>query len=196
MRNPERRPTPGDFFAAECRRLGPRLMGDLGLSDIQAAGLLGNLGHESGGFRDLQEIAPAVAGSRGGWGLAQWTGPRRRAMEAWCRAHALDPADPEASYGYLCAELRGTEAAALAALRQAATLRAATEAVCRRFERPGIVALPSRLAWAARALAALRSGDAPATPAAGALGPRRAAPAADVPEPAGSAAHVSPGDQP
>ena len=110
MRNPERRPTPGDFFAAECRRLGPRLMGDLGLSDIQAAGLLGNLGHESGGFRDLQEIAPAVAGSRGGWGLAQWTGPRRRAMEAWCRAHALDPADPEASYGYLCAELRGTEA--------------------------------------------------------------------------------------
>lgn len=146
----------GDGFAAACRRLGPRLMRDLGLTDIQAAGLLGNLGHESGGFRQLQELAPAVAGSRGGWGLAQWTGPRRGAMEAWCRAHALDPASPEANYGYLCAELRGSEAPALAALRAAATLEAATEAVCRHYERPGIVALQSRLDWARRALAALR----------------------------------------
>ena len=71
---------PGDGFAAGCRSLGPRLMRDLGLTDLQAAGLLGNLGHESGGFRQLQEVAPAVAGSRGGWGLAQWTGPRRVAM--------------------------------------------------------------------------------------------------------------------
>ena len=106
---------PGDVFAAECARLGPRLMRDLGLTDLQAAGLLGNLGHESAGFRQLQEVTPAVAGSRGGWGLAQWTGPRRMAMEAWCRARGLDPADPEANYGYLCAELRTTEAAALEA---------------------------------------------------------------------------------
>lgn len=147
---------PGDRFAAECARLGPRLMRDLGLTEVQAAGLLGNLGHESGGFRHLQEIAPARAGSRGGWGLAQWTGPRRVAMEAWCRAHGLDPASPEAGYGYLCAELRTTEAAALAALRATATLDDATAVVCRRFERPGIVALPSRLAWARRARAALR----------------------------------------
>jgi len=149
---------PGDAFAAGCRSLGPRLMRDLGLTDLQAAGLLGNLGHESGGFRQLQEVAPVVAGSRGGWGLAQWTGPRRVAMEAWCRAHALDPAAPEAQYRYLCTELRTTEAAALAALRQAPTLEAATETVCRFFERPGVVALASRLDWARRALAALRDG--------------------------------------
>ena len=151
---------PARVFEDECRCLGPRLMRDLGLTAVQAAGLLGNLGHESRGFRDLQEIAPTVAGSRGGWGLAQWTGPRRRAMEAWCRTHGLDPAAPEASYGYLCAELRTTEAPALAALRRAATLEAATETVCRRYERPGIVALPSRIAWARRALAAFRGGDA------------------------------------
>jgi hypothetical protein len=165
-------PAQDRFFASGCRRLGPRLMRDLGLTDVQAAGLLGNLGHESGGFRDLQEIAPTVAGSRGGWGLAQWTGPRRDAMEAWCRTHGLDPSAPEAGYGYLCVELRTTEAPALAALRQAATLEAATEAVCRRFERPGIVALPSRLAWARRALAALREGDGPASAARGLPGPR------------------------
>jgi hypothetical protein len=154
---------PGDLFAVECARLGPRLMADLGLTAVQAAGLLGNLGHESGGFRQIQEVAPAVPGSRGGWGLAQWTGPRRVAMEAWCRARGLDPAAPEAGYGYLCAELRTTEAAALAALRGAESLEAATAVVCRRYERPGIVALPSRLAWARRALAVLRGG-APAEP--------------------------------
>lgn len=151
-----------DGFAPVCRRLGPRLMRDLGLTDVQAAGLLGNLGHESGGFRVLQEIRPAVRGSRGGWGLAQWTGHRRLAMEAWCRSRALDPASLEANYGYLCAELRSSEAPALAALRAAATLEAATETVCRSYERPGIVALSRRLDWARRALAALR--DAPAGP--------------------------------
>jgi Phage tail lysozyme len=122
-------------FAAECRRLGPRLMRDLGLTDVQAAG------------------------------LAQWTGPRRAAMEAWCRAHALDPAAPEASYRYLCVELRTSEAAALEALRRTTTLEAATGAVCRRFERPGILALPSRLIWAGWALAVLRGGDDPASAA-------------------------------
>jgi len=152
---------PGDAFAAGCRRLGPRLMRDLGLTDLQAAGLLGNLGHESGGFRQLQEVAPVVAESRGGWGLAQWTGPRRVAMEAWCRAHALDPASLDAQYRYLCVELRTTEAAALAALRQAPTLEAATETVCRHFERPGVIALASRLAWARRALSALRAAAPP-----------------------------------
>ncbi|MDP4004167.1 phage tail tip lysozyme [Methylobacterium sp. NEAU K] len=155
---------PGDVFGAECRRLGPRLMRDLDLTEVQAAGLLGNLGHESGGFRQLQEIAPAVAGSRGGWGLAQWTGPRRLAMEAWCRARALDPASPEAGYGYLCAELRTTEAGALVALRKAPTLEAATERVCRLFERPGVFALASRMGWARRALTALRDGPAGPSP--------------------------------
>ena len=156
---------PGDTFAAGCRSLGPRLMRDLGLTDVLAAGLLGNLGHESGGFRKLQEVDPVAAGSRGGWGLAQWTGPRRVAMEAWCRAQARDPASLDAQYRYLCVELRTTEAAALAALRQAPTLEAATESVCRHFERPGVIALASRLTWAGRALASLRDGaDAPPIP--------------------------------
>jgi hypothetical protein len=158
-------PNARDSFAAACRRLGPPLMRDLGLSDVQAAGLLGNLGHETGGFRHLQEIAPAVPGSRGGWGLAQWTGPRRVALEAWCRARGLDPADPDAGYGYLCAELRTTEAPALAALRTTTTLAAATETVWRRYERPGVVAPARRLAWARRALAALRDGPAAPAPA-------------------------------
>lgn len=149
---------PRNPFVEGCASLGPRLMRDLGLTELQAAGLLGNLGHESGGFQTLQERRPVVKGSRGGWGLAQWTGTRRRAMEAWCRTRQVDPADPEANYGYLCAELRGSEAAALLALKRTATLESATETFCTLFERPGIVALDSRLAWSRRALAALRTG--------------------------------------
>lgn len=42
-----------DPFTLRCRRLGPALMRDLALTDIQAAGLLGNLGHETGGFAHL-----------------------------------------------------------------------------------------------------------------------------------------------
>ncbi|GJD33447.1 phage tail tip lysozyme [Methylobacterium aerolatum] len=158
-----------DAFALRCARLGPELMRDLSLTDVQAAGLLGNLGHETGGFRFLQEITPVVPGSRGGWGIAQWTGPRRIAMERWCRERGLDPASDAANEGFLRVELTTTEAPALEALRRAATLEEATEAVCRRFERPGRVALPSRLAFARRALAAIRSApsSAPALPAAG-----------------------------
>ncbi|MCJ2011217.1 phage tail tip lysozyme [Methylobacterium sp. J-076] len=156
-RAPVRPPGPGGVFEGRCARLGPALMRDLALTDFQAAGLLGNLGHETGGFRHLQEIAPAVPGSRGGWGIAQWTGRRRVAMEEWCRAQGLDPASEAANAGYLVRELRTAEAAALEALKRATTLEQATETFCRLFERPGIPALPSRQAWARRALRALRA---------------------------------------
>jgi len=44
-----------------------------------AAATLGNLGHECAGFTKLQEIAPTMKGSRGGYDWPMWTGPRRRA---------------------------------------------------------------------------------------------------------------------
>lgn len=169
-----------DVFAQRCARLGPSLMRDLALTDVQAAGLLGNLGHETDGFRLLQEVAPVVPGSRGGWGLAQWTGPRRVAMEAWCRAQGLDPASEAANEGYLRLELTTVESEALAALKRTTTLEEATESFCRHFERPGIVALSSRLAWAARALAAIRASPAPPAD----LPPRRPARAARRSHPA------------
>lgn len=162
MTRPSSPPAPaGDGFESRCGRLGPALMRALSLTDIQAAGLLGNLGHETGGFRHLQEIAPAAPGSRGGWGIAQWTGARRTAMEAWSRAQGLDPASEEANEGYLLFELRTDEVAALEALRRAATLEDATASFCRDFERPGISAMPDRLVWARRALRALRALRAP-----------------------------------
>jgi hypothetical protein len=100
-----------------------KLMKDFGLDDVGAAAIVGNLGHESAGFRFLQEIQPLIPGSRGGYGWAQWTGPRRRAFESWCADKKLDPASDEANYGFLCYELRNTEMGALPAVRDGATLR-------------------------------------------------------------------------
>lgn len=180
------------LFEAKCLLYGPRLMKEFRLADFQAAGVFGNLGHESGGFRLLQEIKPVVKGSRGGYGWAQWTGPRRRAYEAWCKAQKLDPKTDEANFGYLCVELRGPEAAAIAALRSARDLSHATDVFCRKFERPGIVNLPSRMVWAKKALPAIQKGVAapqapaatltaasPSTPPAASVAPAKPKPVAD-----------------
>lgn len=68
--------------------------------------ILGNLGHESVGMTAFQEKNP-INGGRGGWGWAQWTGPRRRAFEKYAAERGLDPKSYEANYGYLRAELSG-----------------------------------------------------------------------------------------
>lgn len=147
-------------FESKVAVYGPRLMKDFGLADFMAGGVFGNVGHESLGMSILQEIKPTVPGSAGGYGWCQWTGPRRRAYEAWCVANRLDKASDEANYGFLCVELRGTEKAAIIAVKKTTRLADATDAFCRAFERPGVVALASRIGWSTRALAAIRSATA------------------------------------
>lgn len=139
---------------------GPRFMSDLGLSAFQVAGIFGNFAVESDQFRALQEYKPTVKGSRGGWGWAQWTGPRRKAFEAWADAAGYKRDDPEAFYQFTLVELRGPEKAALAALRRTVSAESAAESFMRRYERPGVPHLPRRKAFALEALALL-PGEAP-----------------------------------
>lgn len=154
---------PVDLFSAKAAVYGPRLMADFGLTAAQAAGIFGNIGHECGGFRIMQEIKPTVAGSRGGFGWCQWTGPRRLKFEAYCARNGLDPVSDAANYAYLFVELKGDEFPAILAVKKTATLAEATDAFCRTFERPGVVALSERMSWATKALAAVR-GAPPAVP--------------------------------
>ena len=65
-----------------------KLMSDFDLDVDASAAVLGNLGHESGGFLLMQEQKP-LKGGRGGYGWAQWTGPRRRQFEQWAHEHNL-----------------------------------------------------------------------------------------------------------
>lgn len=130
------------------------LMAAFALDADSAAAIVGNLGHESGGFKFLQEKKPLVPGSRGGWGWAQWTGPRRRAFEAWVAAKGLDPAGDEANLGFLVHELRTSEAKAIPAVKAARGLEAKVKAFEAAFERAGVKHYLSRINYAGQALAA------------------------------------------
>lgn len=135
----------------------PLLMKDFSLSDEDAAAIFGNAGAETEGFKYFQEIKPVVPGSAGGFGWFQWTGPRRRAFEAYCVRNNLDPRSDEANYAFLFVELSGSEKKAIPALKAAVGLRAKTEAFERSFERAGVKAYDKRYNYAKIALDAYRA---------------------------------------
>jgi hypothetical protein len=146
--------------SASFTTLAPRIIEDLkrdyNLTDEQAAGMVGNFGHETGGFTALQERNPVVPGSRGGFGWAQWTGPRRRAFEAYAAANNLDPASYEANYGFLKHELKGTHSGALASVRKESTVAGAAMAFEGSYEQAGIKHYGSRVGYGQKALEAAR----------------------------------------
>lgn len=110
----EAAPPAGETTPIDPNTITSRLFNDLktdfGLSDVQAAALVGNLVVETGNFRTLQEINPTVKGSRGGYGIAQWTGPRRVAYENWAEQKGLPIDSYEANYGFLKEELTNKQA--------------------------------------------------------------------------------------
>lgn len=148
-----------------------RLCADLQLSPEQAAGIVGNLGYESIRFTALQEIKPTVAGSRGGYGWAQWTSSRRRRFEEWCSQRHLAPASDEANYGFLVYEIGGDYRSFLARLRQCAGIEDACRLTHKLYETPSDVldgsykSGPARLNLAREALAGSREVVDSGTPA-------------------------------
>ncbi len=112
---------------------------DLKLTPAAAAGITGNLDLETGGFKHIQEIKPMIPGSRGGYGWAQWTGPRRVQFEAWAKQNGLDPASREANFGFLKHELMNTpEGKVLASLHGVEDPGQAATIFSDQFLRPGI----------------------------------------------------------
>lgn len=147
----------GSTFSTKAPGVMRQLMADFGLTREQAAGILGNLGHESAGFRQMQEQRPMIPGSRGGWGWAQWTGPRRRAFEKWVAERGLDPKSDEANYGFLRHELQTSQRGALAAVKRQSSAMGAMQAFELEFERSGVKAWGSRQKWTQRALDAYKA---------------------------------------
>lgn len=128
-----------------------RLIDSFELTELQAAAILGNIGHECAGFTLLQERNPRVG--RGGCGWAQWTGTRRRAFEEYFQLKRLAPDSDEANYGFLQRELSTTEKGAILAPRGQNDLIDTVITFEKRFERAGIKHYVSRIRWARRALA-------------------------------------------
>lgn len=138
-------------FRAKAPGIMAKLLRDFPITPLDAAAIVGNAGHESLGFTALQEIKPTVAGSKGGWGWMQWTGPRRRAFEAWCAKHGKNPASDDANYAWLFLELKGvegTEGRAISKTLAATDLDAKVIAFEKAFLRAGVKHYPSRQQWA------------------------------------------------
>lgn len=133
----------GSSFPQQAPMVMARLMKDFNLTKQQAAGIVGNLGHESGGFKQLQELNPQ-GGGKGGFGWAQWTGPRRTAFLENAKSLGLDPKSPEANYSFLSKELRTTESKSLAAVRGQTTEHGSMMAFEGAYERAGIKHYESR----------------------------------------------------
>lgn len=130
-----------------------------GLPEHIADGFVMNMKDESGLNPGINEIAPLVPGSRGGFGLYQLTGPRRRAYEAFAAERGVPVDDVDAQLDFLMSELQGPEAAAWSKISGAQNAGEAGAAIVNHFLRP---AEEHRTARAAEYLG--QGGDAPAAP--------------------------------
>lgn len=156
-------------FRAKAPGIMAKLLSDFPIGVEDAAAILGNLGHECAGFTLLQETKPTAAGSRGGFGWAQWTGPRRRAYEAYCTRNKLNPRSDQANYAYLFIELKGiegsegSEKATIGKTMAAQSLDAKVEAFALAFLRAGVKHYDSRKQWARIALDAWKKAGQPSS---------------------------------
>lgn len=128
------------------------LMEKFELRDFQAAGVLGNLGHESGGFVYLHELGQPEG--KGGYGWGQWTGPRRIEFLNWCSTRGLDWQSDEANLGYLIHDLSAEYRSTISALLKCTSLSGAILAFERNYERAGVPAIGDRVVWGQKALGA------------------------------------------
>lgn len=109
---------------------------DRGLPPHIAQAFVMNARDESGLNPGINEAEPIVPGSRGGWGLLQWTGPRRRGLESLASERGVDPSDPGLQMDYLLSELEGPESRAWGRIRGTDTAEQAAAAIVNDFLRP------------------------------------------------------------
>lgn len=123
---------------------------DRGLPAHIAIGIAGNMAVESRFDPGINEINPIVAGSRGGYGLNQWTGPRRRQYESYASDRGAALNDLDTQLDFTLWELANTEKRAGDALMSATTPEDAARIYSEKFLRPGIPHLDRRIAEARR----------------------------------------------
>ena len=141
-----------------------------GYPEHVAQGFVMNMMDESGLNPGINEAAPIVPGSRGGFGLYQLTGPRRTAYEQFAAQRGVNPADAEAQLDFLDYELKGPESRAAKSILSTQNAQQAAVAIARDFLRPATEHLQNRVARysgadvAADTMAALGKGGGTVTP--------------------------------
>lgn len=123
-----------------------QLMLERGIPDYIADAFLMNFEDESGFDPGINEKAPLVKGSRGGYGLYQTTGDRRVAYEEFAKMRGAALDDEVAQIDNLIRELEGPERAAAESIFSAPDTRSAAIAIARDFLRPSKENLEKRIA--------------------------------------------------
>ena len=107
-----------------------------GLPEHVADAFVMNFQDESGLNPGINEQNPLVAGSRGGFGLAQWTGPRRKQLEAFAAQRGVPVSDANLQMDFLMQELQGSERGAAQSILSAQDAPTAAAAIVNKFLRP------------------------------------------------------------
>ena len=107
-----------------------------GMPEHIADGFVMNFQDESGMNSGINEANPIVPGSRGGFGLYQLTGPRRREYEAFAADRGVDPSNVDAQLDFLMGELKGKESGAASAIFATRDAGQAAAAIVNKFLRP------------------------------------------------------------
>lgn len=100
-----------------------------GLKPHEAAGVVGNLIQESA-------MDPGITNSIGAFGLAQWLGPRKKALVSWAKGRGKDPSDLYTQLDYIMEEPMES-AKMLNALSKTKTASQAAATFSQIYERPG-----------------------------------------------------------
>lgn len=99
-----------------------------------AQGVALNFRDESRFDTGIQELNPHSG--RGGYGLAQWTGPRRANLESFAASRGMPADDPNLQMDFFMAENAGPEAAAWQKVLAAPTTQDAAATFVNQWERP------------------------------------------------------------
>lgn len=107
-----------------------------GLQPHIADAFILNFQDESGLNPGINEQNPTVPGSRGGYGLYQLTGPRRREYEAFASHRGVPLDSVDAQLDFLMNELQGSEAGAAKSILSSPDTATAAQAIVNNFLRP------------------------------------------------------------
>jgi len=90
---------------ADPAQLRDEIAAQLNIGKDDAAAIVSNLHAESGLISGINERKPLVPGSRGGYGLAQWTGSRRVDLEDFAKSNNLDVSQQSTQIAFMKQEL-------------------------------------------------------------------------------------------
>lgn len=125
-----------DFNGGENAKIAFQYFIGRGLTPNQSAGFVGNLQAESGVDPGIQEGQP-ISG-RGGYGIAQWTGSRRVALETFAQQNGeqLDSLQFQLDYLWEQELMKGYKTSVLDPVKASSTIRQASDIVLHKFEAP------------------------------------------------------------